>query len=41
MYMKNQICKDQMFYLLDKLKPNMYIKLKTKTQNDIGIFHKK
>ena len=29
---------------LDKLKPNMYVKLKTKTQNNIvifGFFHKK
>jgi hypothetical protein len=33
-----------MFFSLDKLKPNTYIKLKTKTQNNIvifGIFHKK
>ena len=33
-----------MFYSLDKLKPNTYIKLKTKTQNDIvilGVFSKK
>ena len=44
-FLTNQICLDKlnliylrMFYSLDKMKPNKYMKLKTKTQDNIVIW---